>query len=301
MADRNTNSRLQKLSGSKYDIVDGEPDIRDWDVKDGAGRKIGEVDDLLFDEQSRRVRYLVVDLGDNEFDLDDREVLVPIGIAELHDSDDDVILPGVTAEQLRALPEYDEDRFDTAYETNVRNVFAGVGGATLATGAAHTSDSGVAHGSDYDSDFYNHQHFNDENLYRNRKRQNESEVIPVIKEDLQVGKREVETGGIRLRSRVVEEQVSEDINLRQERVDIERREVDRTATEEDLRRAEAEIEMREREEVPVVNKEARVVEEISLNKEVTERDETIRGSVRNTEVDIDRKDSDEDNSYRENR
>jgi stress response protein YsnF len=51
--------------------------------------------------------------------------------------------------------------------------------------------------------------------------------------------------------------------------------------------------MHERAEVPVVNKEARVIEEISLNKEVTERDETIRDSVRNTEVDIDRDDTDQ--------
>jgi stress response protein YsnF len=49
--------------------------------------------------------------------------------------------------------------------------------------------------------------------------------------------------------------------------------------------------MRERTEVPVVNKEARVVEEISLNKEVTERDETIRDTVRDTEVDIDKLDN----------
>jgi stress response protein YsnF len=49
--------------------------------------------------------------------------------------------------------------------------------------------------------------------------------------------------------------------------------------------------MRERGEVPVVNKEARVVEEISLNKEVTERDETIRDTVRDTEVDIDNLDN----------
>ena len=46
-------------------------------------------------------------------------------------------------------------------------------------------------------------------------------------------------------------------------------------------------EMRERSEVPVVNKEARVVEEIRLSKDVDEREETIRENVRHTEVDID--------------
>jgi uncharacterized protein (TIGR02271 family) len=270
-------TRLQKLSGSDYEIMDGQPDIRGWDVKDDNGRQIGEVEELIFDVQSRKVRYIVLDMDNNELDLDDREVLVPIGIAQLHKEDDDVLLPGVTAEQLRALPEYDEDRFDTDSEEGVRNVFGGLGAGALAGGS--------------NADFYNHDHFNEDNLYRNRQQRDrndsdESTTIPVIKEELEIGKREVETGGIRLRSRVVEEQVSEDINLRQEHVNIERTAVDRPASESDLR--EEEIEMRERNEVPVVNKEARVVEEISLNKEVTERNETISDTVRNTEVDIDR-------------
>lgn len=289
MAENNKNSKLQKLSDSKYEIVDGEPNIVDWDVKDSSGKKIGEVEDLLFDEQSRRVRYLVVDLDDNEFDLDDKEIVVPIGIAELHHDDDDVILPGVTAEQLRALPEYDDDSFDTNYESTVRNIFAGAAGATLASGTSQ------------DADFYSHDHFNDDNLYRNRRQQRESEVIPVIREELEVGKREVETGGVRLRSRIVEQEVSEDIHLRQERVNVESREVDRSATDDDFNRAETELEMREREEVPVVHKEARVVEEISLNKEVTERDEVINDTLRSTEVDVDRKDRDEDEGYRRDR
>jgi uncharacterized protein (TIGR02271 family) len=283
--EKRNNSSLQKLSGSNYEIADGQPDISGWDVRDENGKRIGDIDDLLFDEQSRKVRYLVVDLADNGLDLDDKKVLVPVGIAQLHNNDDEVLLPGVTVAQLSSLPEYDEDNFDTDKEHSIRNIFAGAGAAGVA--AAGTN-------------FYDHEHFNDENLYRNRLQQaDESATIPVINEELQVGKREVEKGGIRVRSRVVEEQVSEDISLRQERVNIERDDVDRRATDDDLRRAETEIEMREREEVPVVNKEARVVEEIKLTKDVTERDETIRDTVRNTEVDIDR--NDEDSEFRQDR
>lgn len=278
MAEYSSN-RLRKLSGSHYDIVDGEPDIRGWDVRDTAGKKIGEVDDLLFEEETRRVRYLVVDLDDNELDIDnDKDVFVPIGIAQLHDRADDVILPGVTADQLRELPEYDEDRFDNGHETSVRNVFAGLGGAALVGGVAGTGE------------FYNHEHYNDDNLYCNRRTgDNDTEAtIPVIQEELNVGKCEVEKGGVRLRSRVVMEEVSEDVNLRNETARVERVPVDRLADERDLRETEAEV--REYEEVPVVAKEARVVEEIKLSKDVTERDETISDTVRNTEVDIDRDD-----------
>ncbi|QHL86012.1 DUF2382 domain-containing protein [Nibribacter ruber] len=113
--------------------------------------------------------------------------------------------------------------------------------------------------------------------------------IPIIEENLEVGKREVETGGARLRSRIVERPVEENLRLRSEHVRVERHAVDRPATEADFNSfKEGDIEMREREEVPVVNKNARVVEEVSLGKEVEERDEVIRDTVRSTEVDVDK-------------
>src|SRR5687768_1026479 len=96
----NDNSRLQELGGSNFKIAEGEPNIKGWTVKDAQGRTIGEVDELLFDPQTRKVRYLVLDLEGNVFDLEPRDVLVPIGLAELHESDDDVLLPNVTAAQL---------------------------------------------------------------------------------------------------------------------------------------------------------------------------------------------------------
>jgi len=110
--------------------------------------------------------------------------------------------------------------------------------------------------------------------------------IQVIKEDLQVGKQEVETGGVRLRSRIVERPVEESIRLRQEHVNVERTPVDRIATEADFANfKEGTVEMTEHAEKPVVAKEARIVEEVSLGKETEEREETIRDTVRHTEVD----------------
>ena len=123
----------------------------------------------------------------------------------------------------------------------------------------------------------------------------ETTSIPVIEERLQVGKRTVETGATRLRSRIVERTVEESVRLRQERVRIERTVVDRPATEADLANFQAgETELIERAEVAVVTKEARVVEEITLGKEVEEREETIRDTVRRTEIDVERIDPDLD-------
>jgi len=112
-----------------------------------------------------------------------------------------------------------------------------------------------------------------------------TDKINVIKEDLKVGKREVETGGVRLRSRIVERPVEESIRLREEHVNIERNPVDRPATEADFAEfKEGTVEVTEYAEKPVVAKTARVVEEVSLGKEVSEREETISDTVRHTEV-----------------
>ena len=77
------------------------------------------------------------------------------------------------------------------------------------------------------------------------------------------------------------------MRLREEHVRVERTPVDRLATDADLQAfQEREIEITEHAEVPVVNKEARVVEEVNLNTDVEERDETVRETVRKTQVDV---------------
>jgi stress response protein YsnF len=111
--------------------------------------------------------------------------------------------------------------------------------------------------------------------------------IPVIEENVNIGKEEVQRGGVRLRSRIIERPVEENLRLREERVRVDRMPADRPATEQDFNAfREGEIEVTETAEVPVINKEARVVEEVRLTKDVEERDEVVRESVRKTDVDI---------------
>ncbi|MBX0331754.1 YsnF/AvaK domain-containing protein [Pontibacter sp. HSC-14F20] len=125
-----------------------------------------------------------------------------------------------------------------------------------------------------------------------------SQTIPIMEERLNVGKREVERGGVHMRSRIVERPVEEHLRLREEHLDIERNKVNRPATDRDFQNfKEGEINITERAEVPVVNKEARVVEEVKINKHTEERDETIRGTVRKTDVEID-KNRDRDQNLR---
>jgi uncharacterized protein (TIGR02271 family) len=111
-------------------------------------------------------------------------------------------------------------------------------------------------------------------------------VIPVAEEELHVGKREVNRGRVRINSRVIERPVQEQVTLREERVDVERRPVDRPLSDADRVFQDRTIEAEERREEAVVSKEARVVEEVVVRKEADQRTETISDTVRKTEVDV---------------
>jgi len=112
-------------------------------------------------------------------------------------------------------------------------------------------------------------------------------TVPVVEEELQVGTRQVQRGGVRLYTRVTERPVEETVRLRDETVHVERRPVDRPATEADVAAAtERTVEVTETDEEAVVRKQARVVEEVVVGKDVQEHTETVRDTVRHTEVEV---------------
>lgn len=118
--------------------------------------------------------------------------------------------------------------------------------------------------------------------------------IPVVEEELQVGKRAVNRGGVRVFSQVVDQPVEEDIRLREEHVRVERRPVDRPLNERDREALrDQSIELTETAEEPVISKRARVKEEVVIGKEATERTERIHENVRHTEVKVERLKGDE--------
>jgi len=112
------------------------------------------------------------------------------------------------------------------------------------------------------------------------------QVIPLPEEELKVGKRATETIK-RIRTYVVEEPVQKDVQLRDERTVIERRPATGAAPGQPMER---EYEVRELHEVPVVQKDVRVGEELVVRKEATERTERVDDTVKKTKVDIDRND-----------
>jgi uncharacterized protein (TIGR02271 family) len=121
-----------------------------------------------------------------------------------------------------------------------------------------------------------------------------TERLPVVEEALAIGRRVVQRGGIRVVTRIVETPVEEDVRLREEHAEVHRHKVDRPATEADLQSMrEGTIEVRETTEEPVVAKRARVVEEVDVGKRVSERTETVKDTIRHTEVNVDQVGADE--------
>jgi sporulation protein YlmC with PRC-barrel domain len=139
------------LSESEYEIKDGQPDIQGWDVYNSENHKIGEVDDLLFSVEAQKVCYIVLHMENNDIGLEDGRVLIPIGVAELHEKNDTVVVP-VTKAQMLALPIYERGRLiDSETEAEIHSIFAG-------------ENPGVVNR----NEFYDHDHFNETKFYGSR-------------------------------------------------------------------------------------------------------------------------------------
>jgi sporulation protein YlmC with PRC-barrel domain len=156
----NKTKRLQELRGSGYEVAKGQPDIRGWEVRDTDGHLMGKVRELIFDSRAQKVRYMVIDVIDSkELQLEKRSVMVPIGLAELQQQYDDVILPKVTPFHLRALPKYTKDDLGSKAERAISTVF-GIESKPLP--ANYTADD------DVEESFYNNDIFNENNMHRRR-------------------------------------------------------------------------------------------------------------------------------------
>jgi stress response protein YsnF len=273
------NKNLKELRGSGFEIMNGEPDIRGWKVRNLENQVIGKVDELLFDIVSLKVRYLVVKLDGKPINLISRDLLIPIGLAELDEDDDFVLFPDVTAGHLASLPEYKKGKFTVQTEQQIRSIF---GGENSVAGAdAHSDDT---------EEFYNHDHFNEDRMYKPRKPSLEKDSQPAVREKIDnryTTKRivpEAKTGG-----NIIEVRPGDT-----DRIGAQHEPVTGDQTKPVPNKGsfapfqEGSIQFVEHSEVPVISKEARVVEQVSLNKEVTERNEKVKDSVRKTEIDVEK-------------
>ena len=168
-------SRLGRLSEmDDFQVADGYPDIRGWEVKTADGRTIGKVDDLIADTGAMRVRYVDVELdrtvGEMTRDAatpgdQGRHTLLPIGAVRLDDAHDDVLVDGYTVEQVAGMPRYSGQSITPDYERSLHTRIRG----DQATGALGAAAVGTGLGAAARAVDYEHDHFDDQRLFASRR------------------------------------------------------------------------------------------------------------------------------------
>jgi uncharacterized protein (TIGR02271 family) len=115
----------------------------------------------------------------------------------------------------------------------------------------------------------------------------EQQVIPLTKEELRIGKRQVQSAkAYRVSATVVEVPVEQQVNLRAETVVIERRPTQGTTVRGGQSFQDHTIEVHEMYEEPVVGKVVTQAEELVIYKTLSERTATVRETVRETRVNV---------------
>jgi len=162
------NNRLQELDHSNFEIVKGEPDIRGWDLRYRNGEKIGSVEELILDMKAKKIRYMIVDLDENELRLEHRKTIIPIGFAELDKQHDDVLIPNVSVDQLCRLPDYKRNSLSPELERSIASVFGRKVNVEPVASIKREERRVTEVDDDLDPDFYSHEYYNSDNLYKNR-------------------------------------------------------------------------------------------------------------------------------------
>jgi photosynthetic reaction center H subunit len=162
--------RIAPLSALRdLEVAKGYPDIRGWRVDSADGQEVGSVHELLIDIDNMRTRYLDVRLTPAlAATPGDRDVLIPIGAAQIEDGSDVVRVP-LTAERVGLLPPYQHTRLTRTHELEVRRHFS-LGEAAAAASGATSGAAGRG--------FYDHAAYDDARFFAARRAVRPGETVP---------------------------------------------------------------------------------------------------------------------------
>jgi uncharacterized protein (TIGR02271 family) len=290
MADMDRNNLggdLVRLHHSDFEVAEGFPNIRGWDVVSPDGQKLGKVDDLIVSPSEMRVRYLDVDVDssvrstvNNAAGGDAGHALVPIGTAQLDDANDRVVVSSLSGSDLGAYPRYDRSAgISRDYESTLRGHH---GKAAGAAGAA----AGAAAGNFYDDD-----HYDDSRAFGGRRGTagaTGDQRLTLHEEQLSVGKQQVQQGEVELHKRVETEHVTEQVPLAREEVTIERRPLSADAAANAQIGENQEIRVPVMREEAVVEKRAVAKEQVIVRKRAVTENQTVEADLRREELTVDR-------------
>lgn len=266
-----------------YRIKDFDPDYRNhFDQQDIIGyslysgdEKIGSVDDLLVDEDGK-FRYLLINTGAWIFG---KKVLLPIGQSRIDYNAQRVFVDGLTRQQVEALPEFSQDsQIDYDHEEQVRGSYRPM---AMDRGMTRTAAAGS-----YDRSSYQYDH--DADLYEMNERDHQN--LRLYQERLIANKHREKVGEVAVGKRVVTEHAQVSVPVEKERVIVERTtpaDAGRPVAPGEATFDQGEVARVEvYEEVPDIQKEAFVREQVNIRKQVDQDTVTAEDEIRREELDM---------------
>ncbi len=137
--------RMEELDD--YKVADNEPDVRGWDIVDYQKEKIGVVKELIVDIDKEKVRYLdVVATPDLSLSGGDRHFIIPIGVAQVDENENRVIVREIDKTTLMSIPNYTGSAVTRDYEFDVVERLRG-------------DRTNIFEDRFYDNEFYNEENF----------------------------------------------------------------------------------------------------------------------------------------------
>lgn len=270
------------MSSDQFDDYTGTPSapssferIIGYSVQDQAGQSVGKVHNLWIDETARPL-FLGVKTGW----LFGKNHVVPIERADVNDHRQSVRLP-FTEEQIKNAPTFSEDADIEDYDQDRIFAYYGVQRPSATTSTPHQNTEPSALSTPPTS-------VRQETMDTPLPAANlaEERTIPLKEEELKIGKRQVEAGGIRLRKIIRTETINQPIELQREEIVVERVPSNQAPAAEG-KFANEDIYIPLRREEPVVQKDARVVEEVHVGKKVEVERHQISEQVRKEEMEVD--------------
>jgi uncharacterized protein (TIGR02271 family) len=242
----------QTMNRVRLDQMRGAP------VYDSDGDKIGKVEEIYYDEQTRIPEWIGIGTGF----FGNKRVLVPVeGAAAKGDG----LIVAYSKQQVKDSPDIDDDELSEQSEADLAAYYG------LAYSKRH-SQSGLVEGA------------NQLTTGSGRRRRDEDQAVTRSEEEIEVGKRPVEVGTARLKKWVETEPVALDVELRREVARVTRKRIDQPVG--DHHFSEEEVEMPLHREKPVVQKRTVAKERVGLEKDVRNEKQTVKDELKKERVDV---------------
>lgn len=217
--------------------------------------QIGSVEEIFLDDETRKPEWIGIGTGF----FGTKRVLVPVENAQI---DGDAVRVPYSKDQVQQAPDVDGDEISQSLEAELYSYY-GLGYSEQRSDSGLPEGGAPSGGGDMAEDL----------------------SVTRSEEELAVGKRDVETGRVRLRKWVETEPVEMDVALQRETAQVRTEEINQPVSGVEL--GEQEIEVPLRGEEAVVEKQTVARERVSIDKDVQTEHAAVSDEVRKERVEVD--------------